>query len=60
MLCAVLSMYPEHLKSVVMVKDSKRFADSAGWGYAVHLQPWIRQLHAGRNWLGCGYTCHAR
>jgi len=59
---------PDHLQDVdFMVKDSKRFADSGGWGYAVF------DYDAGSNIFKpgtlaskppqgkdakCGYTCH--
>ena len=53
---------PNTLKSVsFMVKDSKRFADSGGWGYAQFT------YNAGSDSFtpvgtgsGCGYTCHTR
>jgi cytochrome P460 len=53
---------PKSLKSVsFMIKDSKRFADSGGWGYAQFT------YNTGSNSFtpvgtgsACGYTCHTK
>ena len=53
----------------LMMKDSKRFADSGGWGYAVFdydnaLDAFTPGTKAGtppqENDAKCGYTCHMR
>jgi len=53
-------MVPDTLKSVgFIVKDSKRFADTGGWGYAEFpydpASDTFTPLGSGTN---CGYACH--
>lgn len=53
---------PKSLDSLsFMVKDSKRFADSGGWGYAqFKYGESSRSFTAVGTGTGCGYTCHTR
>jgi hypothetical protein len=53
---------PNTLKSVsFMVKDSKRFADSGGWGYAQFTyNPGSNGFTPVGTGSACGYTCHTR
>ena len=53
---------PNTLKSVsFMVKDSKRFADSGGWGYAqFSYNPGSDSFTPVGTGPACGYTCHTR
>ena len=53
---------PKTLKSVsFMVKDSKRFADSGGWGYAQFTyNPGSDSFTPVGTGSACGYTCHTR
>jgi hypothetical protein len=53
---------PNTLKSVsFMVKDSKRFADSGGWGYAQFTyNPGSDSFTPVGTGAACGYTCHTR
>ena len=53
---------PNTLKSVsFMVKDSKRFADSGGWGYAQFTyNPGSDSFTPVGTGPACGYTCHTR
>jgi hypothetical protein len=44
-----------------MVKDSKRFADSAGWGYAqFKYNESSRSFTPVGTGAACGYACHTR
>ena len=51
---------PDTLKSVsFMVKDSRRFEDSHGWGYAkFEYDPGTKTFRAAVTGTGCGDTCH--
>ena len=53
---------PKALKSVsFMVKDSKRFADSGGWGYAQFTYvPGSDSFTPVGTGSACGYACHTR
>ena len=53
---------PDTLKSAsFMIKDSKRFADSGGWGYAQFAYDAASNtFKANGNGSGCGYACHTR
>ena len=53
---------PNTLKSVsFMVKDSKRFADSGGWGYAQFTYtPASDSFTPVGTGSACGYACHTR
>ena len=53
---------PNTLKSVsFMVKDSKRFADSGGWGYAqFSYNPGSDSFTPVGTGPACGYPCHTR
>ena len=53
---------PNSLKSVsFMVKDSKRFADSGGWGYAQFTYDAAsRTFTPVGTGSACGFTCHTR
>jgi hypothetical protein len=53
---------PNTLKSVsFMVKDSKRFADSGGWGYAQFTyNPGSDGFTPVGTGSACGYICHTR
>jgi hypothetical protein len=53
-------MVPDTLKSVSFIeKDSKRFRDSGGWGYAQFLydEPSETFKPSGSD-AACGYACH--
>jgi hypothetical protein len=53
---------PDTLKSAsFMLKDSKRFADSGGWGYAQFAYDAASNtFRPNGTGSGCGYTCHTR
>ena len=53
---------PDTLKSAsFMIKDSKRFAESGGWGYAqFSYDPASRTFTPVGTGSGCGYACHTR
>jgi hypothetical protein len=53
---------PKALKSVsFMLKDSKRFADSGGWGYAQFTyNPGSDSFTPVGTGYACGYACHTR
>ena len=52
---------PNRLKSVAfMVKDSKRFADSGGWGYAQFTYDASGAFAPVGTGSACGYVCHTR
>jgi Cytochrome P460 len=53
---------PKSLDSLsFMVKDSKRFADSGGWGYAqFKYDESSRSFTPVGTGTGCGYACHTR
>ena len=53
---------PDRLKDVaLMAKDSKRFADSGGWGYGVFTYDTAADKFTpdGKG-SGCGFACHSR
>ena len=54
-------MVPDTLKSVsFIVKDSKRFQDTGGWGYAqFHYDASADTFTPFGSDAGCGYGCHA-
>jgi hypothetical protein len=53
-------MVPDTLKSVSFIeKDSKRFRDSGGWGYAqFHYDAASDTFTPFGNDAACGYACH--
>ena len=53
---------PGALKSLAfMVKDSRRFADSGGWGYGkFEYNAATDTMTPSGTGSGCGYTCHTR
>jgi hypothetical protein len=52
---------PGQLKSLAfMLKDSKRFAASGGWGYAKFDADGSGKLSPEGSGSGCGYECHTR
>ena len=55
-------MVPESLKSLSFIeKDSKRFKDSGGWGYAQFQKDAASDtLTPFGNDAACGYTCHTK
>ena len=53
---------PDHLKSLsFMLKDAKRFPNTAGWGWAqFEYDTASKSLKPVGTGSGCGYTCHTR
>lgn len=53
-------MVPETLKSVSLIeKDSKRFSDTSGWGYAQFAyEPASDSFKPSVTGAACGYACH--
>jgi hypothetical protein len=51
---------PDHLKNVFLIeKDSKRFPDSAGWGYALFNYAAAADTFApDGSGTNCGFACH--
>jgi hypothetical protein len=51
----------KYLTAAFMVKDSKRFAASGGWGYAKFTYDAASDtFKPSGTGTGCGYTCHTR
>jgi len=50
---------PDHLKSVGFIeKDSKRFPDTSGWGYAEFVYDAPSDMFKPSKDVRCGYACH--